>query len=158
MLDLLAFLGTIKMNWKIFSLISILTLSIPATFAEQATDTQSQQKLDSSGEPLTVTHLPLTLINTPQLLTCHTNNLQKIMDNLKLPFTASNQNLQVLVEFKDDGKIKRIQTNGRNNDITVQAIKKAIFKSVPFDMPKDESKIHLCNKIEFVFYSETKRL
>ena len=158
MLDVLAFLGTIKMNWKIFSLISILTLSIPATFAEQATDTQSQQKLDSSGEPLTVTHLPLTLINTPQLLTCHTNNLQKIMDNLKLPFTASNQNLQVLVEFKDDGNIKKIQTNGRNSDIIVQAIKKAIFKFAQFDMPKDEAKIHLCNKIEFKFHSESKRL
>lgn len=146
------------MYGKIFSLISILTLSIPATFAEQATDTQSQQKLDSSGEPLTVTHLPLTLINTPQLLTCHTNNLQKIMDNLKLPYTSSDQNLRVAVEFKDDGNIKKIQTNGSNSDIIVQAIKKAIFKSAPFDMPKDEAKIHLCNKIEFNFHSESKRL
>ena len=47
------------MNWKIFSLISLLTLS-SATFAEneQAIEIQNQQNIAPSNTPATVTQAP----------------------------------------------------------------------------------------------------
>jgi len=148
------------MNFRITCLFSIFALSISTSFAKDASDPliENQQIFDSSGHPININHYPLTLINSQQLLTCHTNNLQKIMDNVKLPYTSSEQNFLLSLELKDDGRIKKIQTNGRNNDIIIIALKKAIYKSAPFAMPKDESNIHLCNKLEFFFHSETKLL
>ena len=147
-----------KMNFKIMCLISIFALSISTSFAEGNSDPliENQQAVDSSGNPITIHHYPLSLINSTPLLTCHTNNLKKIMDNVKLPYTSSEQNFLLSVELKDDGQIKKIQTTGRNNNIIVIALKKAIYKSAPFSMPKDEDKIHLCNTLEFGFKSEMK--
>ena len=142
------------MYGKIFSLISLLALSIPATFAEnsQLVDTESQQMIDSSGQPLTITHRPITQISRRPVLNCQRNNIQKVIDDSSIAHTMSDSNSNVYVELKDDGNVKRIQTNGRNNDIVVKSLKKSIFRAAPFVMPKDEAEIHLCNKFEFNFY------
>lgn len=142
------------MNWKIFSLISLLALSIPATFAEnsQLTDTESQQMLDSTNQPLTITHLPITQISRRPLLNCQRNNIQKVIDNSSIALTMSDSDINVLVELKNDGNVKRIQTSGRNNDVVVKSLKKSVFRAAPFVMPKDEAEIHLCSKFEFNFY------
>ena len=142
------------MNWKIFSLISLLTLSIPATFAEnsQLTDTESQQMVDSTNQPLTITHLPITQISRRPLLNCQRNNIQKVIDNSSIALTMSDSDINVLVELKNDGNVKRIQTSGRNNDVVVKSLKKSVFRAAPFVMPKDEAEIHLCSKFEFNFY------
>lgn len=142
------------MNWKIFSLISLLALSIPATFAEnsQLTDTESQQMVDSTNQPLTITHLPITQISRRSLLNCQRNNIQKVIDNSSIALTMSDSDINVLVELKNDGNVKRIQTSGRNNDVVVKSLKKSVFRAAPFVMPKDEAEIHLCSKFEFNFY------
>ncbi|WP_296283202.1 hypothetical protein [uncultured Acinetobacter sp.] len=142
------------MNWKIFSLISLLALSIPATFAEnsQLTDTESQQMVDSTNQPLTITHLPITQISRRPLLNCQRNNIQKVIDNSSIALTMSDSDINVLVELKNDGNVKRIQTSGRNNDVVVKSLKKSVFRAAPFVMPKDEAEIHLCSKFEFNFY------
>jgi len=142
------------MNWKIFSLISLLTLSIPATFAEnsQLTDTESQQMVDSTNQPLTITHLPITQISRRPLLNCQRNNIQKVIDNSSIARTMSDSDINVFVELKNDGNVKRIQTSGRNNDVVVKSLKKSVFRAAPFVMPKDEAEIHLCSKFEFNFY------
>ena len=46
------------------------------------------------------------------------------MDNLKLPYTSSEQKFLLSVELKDDGQIKKIQTTGSNNNIIVIALQK----------------------------------
>ena len=142
------------MNWKIFSLISLLALSIPATFAEnsQLTDTESQQMVDSTNQPLTITHLPITQISRRPLLNCQRNNIQKVIDNSSIARTMSDSDINVFVELKNDGNVKRIQTSGRNNDVVVKSLKKSVFRAAPFVMPKDEAEIHLCSKFEFNFY------
>ena len=142
------------MNWKIFSLISLLALSIPATFAEnsQLTDTESQQMVDSTNQPLTITHLPITQISRRPLLNCQRNHIQKVIDNSSIALTMSDSDINVLVELKNDGNVKRIQTSGRNNDVVVKSLKKSVFRAAPFVMPKDEAEIHLCSKFEFNFY------
>lgn len=129
-------------------------MSIPATFAEnnQLTDTESQQMVDSSGQPLTITHLPITQISRRPLLNCQRNNIQKVIDNASIARSMSGSDINVLVELKNDGNIKRIQTSGRNNDVVVKSLKKSIFRAAPFVMPKDEAEIPLCNKFEFNFY------
>lgn len=150
------------MYFKIISLASLFTLSIPASFAKNTPiptpHSMSQQKLDSEGESLSVQHLPFTQINVNPLLNCQRNNIEKIFSHIKLASTRSDHHIQVSVELKNDGNIKKIQTSGKNNDIVVKSIKKAIFKSSPFTMPTDEAEIHLCNQVNFDFYSEYKSI
>ena len=109
-------------------------MSIPATFAEnsQLTDTESQQMVDSSGQPLTITHLPITQISRRPLLNCQRNNIQKVIDNASIARSMSGSDINVLVELKNDGNIKRIQTSGRNNDVVVKSLKKKYFPSSTF--------------------------
>ena len=129
-------------------------MSIPATFAEnsQLTDTESQQMVDSTNQPLTITHLPITQISRRPLLNCQRNNIQKVIDNSSIARTMSDSDINVFVELKNDGNVKRIQTSGRNNDVVVKSLKKSVFRAAPFVMPKDEAEIHLCSKFEFNFY------
>ncbi|WP_010115340.1 hypothetical protein [Acinetobacter sp. P8-3-8] len=141
------------MYGKIFSLISLLALS-SATFAEneQAIEIQNQQNIVLSNEP-TISAIPAPK-NDTLFASCSYHNFQKIMKNLKLPETNAEYHYDLVVELKEDGRVKSIQINGRNNDIIVKALKKAIYKSAPFETVADESKAHLCNKIEFSFLNK----
>lgn len=140
------------MYGKIFSLISLLSLSC-VTFAEneQAIEIQNQQNIALNNEPIT-SAIPAPKNNT--VIACPYNNFQKIMKNLKLPETNAEYHYDLVVELKEDGRVKSIKINGRNNDIIVQALKKAIYKSAPFETLADESKAHLCNTIEFSFLNK----
>ncbi|MEG0605097.1 MAG: hypothetical protein RR487_11380 [Acinetobacter sp.] len=137
------------MYGKIFSLIGLLALS-SATFAEneQAIEIQNQQNIVPSNTPT------IQAPNSNSSMTCPYNNFQKIMKNLKLPETNAEYHYDLVVELKEDGRVKSIQINGRNNDIIVKALKKAVYKSAPFETLADESKAHLCNKIEFSFLNK----